>query len=121
MAKMHPAQRVTLHDHLTSEICGCFTNTHTCTAEVDEGKRVRGWFPRKFIRVIKTSRTSHHDSGDQEDIRKQEKGMKGTTSESYMHIHNNVPPYAMLGAPSLGTGPSNNRKEGSGKLAGVEV
>ena len=93
------------------------TITHTYTAEVDEGKRVRGWFPRKCIRVLKTSRTSHHDSSDQEETRKQE-GMKGTTSESYMHIHNNVPPYAMLGAPSLRTRPSNNRK---GKLAGVEV
>ena len=111
MAKMHPAQRVTLHDHLSSEICGCFTITHTYTAEVDEGKRVRGWFPRKCIRVIKTSRTSHHDNSDQEETRKQEKGMKGTTSESYMHIL----PYTTLGASSLGTRPSNNQSRGSGK------
>ena len=45
------------------------------------------------------------------------KKYESTTSESHMH----VPPYAMLAAPSLGTRPSNNRKGGSGKLAGLEV
>ena len=45
---------------------------------------MRGWFPQKCIRIIKASRVSQHDNSDQEDIRKQEKDMKGDRSGTHV-------------------------------------